>query len=483
MELQESQSQQSSADNTLDANQQRITGIWQNITAFLGDLLDIREGSEREETIEAVRKDISFQGHNAWILVFSIFIASIGLNADATAVVIGAMLISPLMGPIVGMGLGTAINDATMLRRSLINLGVMVGLSLLTATLYFFISPMKEITDELAARTYPTILDVLIAIFGGLALIVAKAKKGTISNAIAGVAIATALMPPLCTAGYGIATGQWTYFVGAMYLFCINAVFIALSTFLVCKLLRFPMANYANQAKRKRVSRWASLIGFLVLLPSIWLFYQLYQDQIMNSAANSFVKNIVQYDGMRPNEEWDKVTQTLDIVMLGEPVPEVIIEEWRKKFKQTKHLSLSKVRFYQGNSKPLASNEGVEMVQEELIDKLRLIQDKDTHIKALEDQLRSLNSRSKDFDVLSEEVRLNYPQIASISYAASVNKDFITQKTDTIAVYNIIFNDSTLSIENRSEVKTRMGKWLRYRLQSEKVKINEIKPDVSDVTN
>ena len=177
MESQESQSQQSSADNNLDTNQQRITGIWENIMSFLDDLLDIRKDSDRDETIEAVRKDISFQGHNAWILIFSIFVASIGLNADSTAVVIGAMLISPLMGPIVGMGLGTAINDATMLRRSLINLGVMVGLSLLTATLYFFISPMKEITDELAARTYPTILDVLIAIFGGLALIVAKAKK------------------------------------------------------------------------------------------------------------------------------------------------------------------------------------------------------------------------------------------------------------------------------------------------------------------
>lgn len=483
MEPQESQGQQSSADNNLDTNQQRITGIWENIMSFLDDLLDIRKDSDRDETIEAVRKDISFQGHNAWILIFSIFVASIGLNADSTAVVIGAMLISPLMGPIVGMGLGTAINDATMLRRSLINLGVMVGLSLLTATLYFFISPMKEITDELAARTYPTILDVLIAIFGGLALIVAKAKKGTISNAIAGVAIATALMPPLCTAGYGIATGQWTYFGGAMYLFCINAVFIALATFLVCKLLKFPMVKYANQAKRKRVSRLASLIGFLVLLPSVWLFYQLYQDQVKQSAASSFVKDIVQYEGMRPNDEWDKATQTLDIVMLGVPVPEVIVEEWRKKFKQTKYLKSSKVRFYQGSSMPMASNEGVEIVQEELIEKLRLIQDKDIHIKALEDQLMGLHEKSKDFNILSEEVRLNYPQIASMSYAESVQKDFITQKTDTTAVYNIIFNDITLPAKNRLEVKTRMANWLRYRLQSDKITINEVKAKITEASD
>ncbi|MDP5101958.1 MAG: DUF389 domain-containing protein, partial [Nonlabens sp.] len=195
---------------------------WGFISKFLHDLLDIRRDSSAIETIDAVRKDISFQGHNAWILVFSIMVASVGLNANSTAVVIGAMLISPLMGPIVGMGLGTAINDGTMLRRSLLNLGVMVGLSLLTATLYFLITPINEYTPELRARTYPTILDVLIAIFGGLALIVAKAKKGTISNAIAGVAIATALMPPLCTAGYGIAGGNLEVFGGAMYLFLIN---------------------------------------------------------------------------------------------------------------------------------------------------------------------------------------------------------------------------------------------------------------------
>ena len=293
------------------------------------------------------------------------------------------------------------------------------------------------------------------------------------------MAIATALMPPLCTAGYGIATGQWTYFGGAMYLFCINAVFIALATFLVCKLLKFPMVKYANQAKRKRVSRLASLIGFLVLLPSVWLFYQLYQDQVKQSAASSFVKEIVQYEGMRPNDEWDKATQTLDIVMLGVPVPEVIVEEWRKKFKQTKYLKSSSVRFYQGSSMTMASNEGVEIVQEELIEKLRLIQDKDIHIKALEDQLMGLHEKSKDFNILSEEVRLNYPQIASMSYAASVQKDFITQKTDTTAVYNIIFNDSTLPAKNRLEVKTRMANWLRYRLQSDKIKINEVKAKIT----
>lgn len=470
----ESQNQQPETDNNLEANQQKISGIWESTMAFLHDLLDIREDSDRDETIESVKKDISFQGHNAWILIFSIFVASIGLNADSTAVVIGAMLISPLMGPIVGMGLGTAINDDTMLRRSLINLGVMMGLSLFTASIYFFISPIKEITSELAARTYPTILDVLIAIFGGLALIVAKAKKGTISNAIAGVAIATALMPPLCTAGYGIATWNLAVFGGAIYLFCINAVFIALATFLVCKLLKFPMVKYANQAKRKRVSRLASLIGLLVLLPSVFLFYQLYQDQVKQIAVNEFMEDVVQYDGMRPNKEWNKDTQTLDIVMLGAPVPEPVIAQWKKKFMKVEALEECNVRFYQGSSMPTINDEGKEVIQEELIDKLRLIQDKDVRIAALENELRRVNEQSKDFEVISEEVRLNYPEIASINYAPSITKDFILNKTDSIPKYDIRFNDTTITIQDRTAIKTRMANWLRYRLQSDKVQVAEI---------
>ena len=204
---------------------------WQGLKLFFKELVDIRDETDREATIEGVKKDISFKGHNVWILIFSIFVASIGLNVSSTAVVIGAMLISPLMGPIVGLGLSVAINDVDTLKRSLINLGVMVAISVMTAYLYFLISPLTKETPELIARTYPTILDVLIAIFGGLALIVAKTKKGTMASVIFGVAIATALMPPLCTVGYGLAIGNLNYAGGALYLFTINSVFIALTTF------------------------------------------------------------------------------------------------------------------------------------------------------------------------------------------------------------------------------------------------------------
>ena len=199
-------------NDNLEKNEEyrvQAKGFLQSTKIFINDLLDIRTDSDRESTLEAVRKDISFKGHNAWILIFSIFVASIGLNVSSTAVVIGAMLISPLMGPIVGVGMSVAINDVDTLRKSIKNLGIMVVLSVLTAFIYFKISPVTEITPELEARTYPTILDVLVAIFGGLALIVGKSKKGTIASVIMGVAIATALMPPLCTVGFGLANSQW----------------------------------------------------------------------------------------------------------------------------------------------------------------------------------------------------------------------------------------------------------------------------------
>ena len=241
-------------EQELDQNKEAVKkdakGLFKSLKAFLVELLDFREDTDREATVEAVRADIPFKGHIAWILIFSVFVASIGLNVSSTAVVIGAMLISPLMGPIVGIGLSVAINDGTMMRRSFINLGVMVALSVITAFIYFTISPIKEATPELEARTYPTILDVLIAIFGGFALIVAKTKKGTMASALFGVAIATALMPPLCTVGYGLAIGNFKFAGGAMYLFSINAVFIALATFIVAKLLNCLL--YTSPSPRDR---------------------------------------------------------------------------------------------------------------------------------------------------------------------------------------------------------------------------------------
>ena len=209
------------------------------VRQFLGHYLDQSQDRESEQvTVEAIREGIEFKGSTIWILIFAIFIASLGLNTNSTAVIIGAMLISPLMGPIMGIGLGLGINDFELIKKSFRNLGVATIFSVLTSTLYFLISPLNEARSELLARTSPTIYDVLIALFGGLAGIVAMATKQK-GNVIPGVAIATALMPPLCTAGFGLANGNMHYFFGAFYLFFINSVFIAFATTMGVKAMKF----------------------------------------------------------------------------------------------------------------------------------------------------------------------------------------------------------------------------------------------------
>src|SRR6056297_73305 len=270
-------------DNSNDSGEnvkKDFQGLLGSIKKFLWELLDIRNNTDQEATKEAILADIPFKGHTSWILVCSIFIASIGLNANSTAVVIGAMLISPLMGPILGLGMSLALNDIDTLRRSLKNFAVMVILSVLTAFLFFYFFPIKDESSELLARTAPDIRDVLIAFFGGLALVIARAKKGTIASVIFGVAIATALMPPLCTVGFGLAIGNWDYARGAMYLFTINTIFIALATFLVIKLLRFPMVRYVNSKRRRLIARLASVVAIAVMIPAGITFWNALKESI-----------------------------------------------------------------------------------------------------------------------------------------------------------------------------------------------------------
>ena len=204
---------------------QSAKGLYEILRSFLSELLNIRTNTDMQATKESIIADIPFKGHTSWILICSIFIASIGLNANSTAVVIGAMLISPLMGPILGLGFSLATNDIDLLNRSLKNFMVMVGLSVVTAFLFFWIFPLRDESSELLARVKPDIRDVLIAFFGGTALVIARARKGTMASVIFGVAIATALMPPLCTVGFGLAIGNASYALGALYLFLINTIF------------------------------------------------------------------------------------------------------------------------------------------------------------------------------------------------------------------------------------------------------------------
>lgn len=446
--------------------------------SFLYELLDITHDTDRESTMEAILKDIPFKGHNAWILIFSIIVASVGLNVSSTAVVIGAMLISPLMGPIVGLGFSVAINDVDALRRSLINLGVMVALSLVTAFLYFQLSPLTQLTPELEARTYPTILDVLVAIFGGLALIIAKAKKGTIVTVISGVAIATALMPPLCTAGYGLAVWDMSIFGGAMYLFTINTIFIALSTFVVSKFLRFPLVKYANSLRRKRIAQIASSIAIIVIIPSVYLFYNLLKESYFTNDANKFVQEeLMDYKQsfLQKNSTVisynSGLTPTIDVSFLGKEIPKEVIRLWKDKMKSYKYLEDTELRILQ-NENSENFNQLQYMVELKKRDSLELAESR-AEIESLQYELRNVqkSNRIVRFDRLAQEIQLNYTNVAEVSFADVIKSNF--ERMDTIPTFSIKWKPEANSEEKKTKVKQLEG-WLSYKLNLDNINVQSI---------
>lgn len=295
----------------------------QTLKQYLRTLFDLRADADEAGTVESIKKSVDFTGANLWALVCAIFIASIGLNTNSTAVIIGAMLISPLMGPITGMGLALGTNDLELLKRSARSLGIAVLISILTSTLYFFISPLQEVQSELLARTRPTIYDVLIATIGGLAGIIAGSRQSKINNAIPGVAIATALMPPLCTAGFGLATGRPAFFFGAFYLFAINSVFICFATFLIVRFLRFRRVSFLNVQREKRVKTYMVLFALGTLLPSIYTAWDVIQESVFEARARAFLAESFHFSESQViNSQFDYRAgkPLIKVTLIGEPL-------------------------------------------------------------------------------------------------------------------------------------------------------------------
>jgi uncharacterized hydrophobic protein (TIGR00271 family) len=302
--------------------------LLRTLRAFIEDRFHLGEDRLPEEEVGvAIRKGIEFRGLNVWVLVCAIMIASIGLNMNSTAVIIGAMLISPLMGPIMGVGLAVGILDWTLFKKAGRNFAVMVGVSLVTATLYFLLSPISQARSELLARTTPTIWDVLIALFGGMAGIVAAASRER-GNVLPGVAIATALMPPLCTAGYGLATAQWTYLAGALYLFLINTVFISLGTLAVVRVLRFSHVSFSDPALLIHVRRIILLVVVATVGPSLYLAWGMVRQSVLEQNLQSFLRKEFRFAEARVlSWELDRPTRPtrLDLYMIGTPLDDEVV--------------------------------------------------------------------------------------------------------------------------------------------------------------
>ena len=474
-------------DEATEAAEQEVKkdfkGLLGSGQKFLFELLEIRSNTDPITTKESIIADIPFKGHTSWILICSIFIASIGLNANSTAVVIGAMLISPLMGPILGMGMSLAINDIDMLRRSLKNFTVMVVLSVLTAFLFFYIFPLRDESSELLARVKPDIRDVLIAFFGGLALVIARAKKGTIASVIFGVAIATALMPPLCTVGFGLAIGKPLYALGAMYLFTINTIFIALATFLVIKYLRFPMVRYANSRRRRLIGQIASLIGILVMIPAGFTFYNVLQESLFRKQAQEFLADTVEvyefngngrYEDDLTDIHYDKeLGSYLEVAILGtEEVPENIINTWRNKKNKYSRLIDVDLKVLQGGRDD--SEQRFNYVNELYESKKAELLTKDERIRFLEQEVASfgkLAARNVPLRDIIEEAKISYKSIVGIGFSNRIQTDF--NRIDTIALFEIKLRDSLSDNQRKTNLKN-ITDWLKVRVKDSTLQVNEV---------
>ncbi|WDF54241.1 DUF389 domain-containing protein [Mucilaginibacter sp. KACC 22063] len=303
--------------------------IAKRIQYFLTHRFNLQEDKADEaEIITSIRKNIDFRGANLWALIFAIFIASIGLNVNSTAVIIGAMLISPIMGPVMGIGLGIGINDLSMVKKGGKNLLVATLVSIITSSIYFSITPLHEAQSELLARTSPSIWDVFIAFFGGLAGMVAASRKEK-NNVVPGVAIATALMPPLCTAGFGIATGNWLYVLGAFYLYFINSVFIAIATYLMSRYLNLQRTHFDDPAVQKKVSRYLIIIVILTILPSIYMAYRIVNKSIFENNARKFVEEEFHFHNTQVVSKtftYTNAQKTIDILLIGSVLDKPVID-------------------------------------------------------------------------------------------------------------------------------------------------------------
>ncbi|ARV07719.1 hypothetical protein BTO04_13895 [Polaribacter sp. SA4-10] len=472
--MEENIDKNSSVENSKQNVQNDAKGLFVSIKKYLKELLDFRDDTDHEATINAIKADIPFKGATAWILIFAVFVASIGLNANSTAVVIGAMLISPLMGPILGLGSAFAINDIEVFKKSAINLATMIVLSLLASFVFFYFFPLSEDTSELLGRTKPDIRDVLIAFFGGLALMVARTKKGTVASVIFGVAIATALMPPLCTAGYGLAKGfsgdpiGFTYALGAMYLFTINTIFIALATFLVLKLLSFPMHKYANAAKRKRYATIATVVGFAVMIPAVYTFISALDESRVNAQLKKYVKNEVSTieNFQLIDKDYNSDTKVLKLNFFNEvTVAEKNMLESRlmndPRYNRLKDVKIQ-IKGSDTKSFELITTAYTEKRQE-LQESKNIIAGLQKQIEDLQGTISNLNNRIEQdalnknkkgiaFSSIAKDAKIRYNDIQEIGFSKVLSsKDFI--KIDTIPQaiikWNPILPDSIISPKER----------------------------------
>ena len=441
--------------------------FWNNLMVQVRSITNLSEHIDTSEAEKAIRNSIYFRGPNVWILGFSIVIASVGLNVNSIPVIIGAMLISPLLGPIFGIGLGLGINDTGLLKASLKNILVMMSISIVASFLYFLITPLNlSNPTELLARTNPTIYDVLIALFGGFAGIfeLARKEKGTVFS---GVAIATALMPPLCTAGFGLASGNLMYFLGALYLFTINCIFIILATYLTVKYMKFEQYEYKDEKAGRRARRFITIITVIVVVPSIWSAIVMVRENRFNENVAEFIntnKNLYSGYIMDYKVEHRKGSR-VEVYFTGEPLSASeknnLLESAKEYGLRPEQVIIKEHALVEGTDEAEILKGIYERTDNE-------ITRREAEIKKLEDELKMLHASDIPYEQVAREAVNQYPSIQSIFIArgAKVNSGDFRKNDGLLAVV-------TTAEPLDNEEKSRLTNWLRIRLGIENVTLYE----------
>ena len=445
--------------------------FWYELLAFA----QLKEDTDYDATVKHISNSVEFRGVNLWVLAFAIIVASVGLNINSTAVIIGAMLISPIMGPILGVGLSIGTLDEELLKRSLRNFLIMVAISLVTSTLYFLVSPLSEAQSELLARTRPTIFDVIIAFFGGLAGIVATSRKSQPFTVISGVAIATALMPPLCTAGYGLATWQMRFFGGASYLFFINSFFIALATFIMVRFLKFPQKRYLNPTRLNAVKRMMYIFAILVMIPSVFMAINLVRESAFNSQAIKFVNDIQQmpyFENVQlidAQRNYEKKEPTVTLRVIGKPLTVEDITRMQTVMRTEYGLDRAKLVIKQTEG-VLDITQQMQLV-EDLIDKKdAVISSQDSVIVDLRAQLDKLTGSSENTKQVVREIKSQYRDIQQVAIAEMQCYDADSLTVKPMPVIYLKWKDGSI----HPEAERRLLNWLKVRLNVEEIQIMRI---------
>lgn len=455
-----------------DKPQTKTPDFFTRFGHLIRERFSLEEDKDDEEAIiQTISRGIEFKGVNLWTLIFAIFIASIGLNVNSTAVIIGAMLISPLMGPIMGIGLGVGINDLTMIQRGLKNLSIAVFISLLTSTVYFLLSPLHIAQSELLARTSPTVWDAFIAIFGGLAGIIAGSRREKVSNVIPGVAIATALMPPLCTAGYGLSTGNFYYFAGAFYLFLINSVCISLATFLIVRFLGYSQKEYPTPEIERRVRNTIWVAVLIVVVPSTYLGYQIVRKTIFEQAAKRFVNNecnfqyrqVIKYDAL-----FHRKKSRIELTLVGEALPSDSINLLKSKM-LAYGLKDAQLIVRQGNFKdvPVDMDAITSSVTDQVVryNQAAIVM-KDQTIDSLRRYISMTETARLNVSDLRDELKTLMPDVQYFTAARSLVMPAKGNKPDTLLMVYAKFSRRHTAGERR-----RIESWLRTRTKSKRMKL------------